>query len=247
MQRTPIRWATYTWNPTTGCTKISPGCLNCYAEITAENKRGTRAFPVGFDPTFHPERLPQPALQKRPGVVFVDSMSDLFHDEFTYNEIASAINVMAEVARHQYVVLTKRPDRMRDVVRQWLKDTSLVVVPSNIWLGVSVESDDYCSRVDVLRQVPVSVKVVSAEPLIGPLASLDLSGIAWLIAGGESAVDRRRRAMEEAWALDLRDRALATHTAFFWKQHAHRYPDRGQLLAGQRWEAWPTPAAWRAA
>jgi len=236
MQDTKIRWTGATWNPMSGCTQISPGCAHCYAKRIAE-KMGPPAFPVGFTPTFKPQKLGEPGKLKEPQRVFVNSMSDLFHEAFTAEQIGQVFDTMIASPRHTYQVLTKRPERMRDFVRDWLVAHNLCMVPPHIWLGTSIENDRYVWRANVLREIPVAVRFISAEPLLGPLPSLDLAGIAWLIVGGESGPGFRQ--MDHAWARDLRDRAQAAGAAFFFKQSAGYRTELGIELDGRRYEQYP--------
>jgi protein gp37 len=246
MDQTKIRWTDTTWNPMTGCTKISPGCKHCYAEVIATKFEG-KAFPNGFAPTFKPHRLSEPARWKsvvlapgepfRPRRVFVNSMSDLFHEDFTDEQIDRVFNVMAMESQHDYQVLTKRPERMRDYVRSWLSGSWRREFPPQIWLGVSIENDDYTWRADVLREIPAPVKFLSIEPLLGPVPSLSLEGIQWAIVGGESG--KGYRPMDHAWARDVRDGCVRTGTAFFFKQSAAYRTELGMELDGKRYEAMP--------
>ena len=233
---TKIRWATYTWNPMVGCSPVSPGCDHCYAKRIAENF-GPPAYPNGFEPTFKPHKLADPRKWKQPSLVFVDSMSDLFHRAFRQDQIDQVFAVMLGETRHTYIVLTKRPERMEHYIRGWLDREGLTMVPSHIWLGVSIEADKFAYRADVLRRIPVLCRFISAEPLLGPLPSLNLASISWLIVGGESGLGYRP--MDHAWAADLRDKALAARTAFYFKQSAAPRTEVGQLLEGQRWEQYP--------
>jgi protein gp37 len=234
-RETRIRWARYTWNPMTGCTPVSPGCDHCYAKRMAETLDGP-AFPKGFEPMFRPHKLTEPAKWPRGSQIFVCSMSDLFHRAFDHQR-GLVFHTMVTVP-HVYVLLTKRPERMEHYLKGWVKMHGLDAVPSHIWVGTSIESDAFTYRADVLRRIPAETRVISAEPLLGPLPSLNLEGIGWLIVGGESGPGYR--AMNHAWAADLRDRALAAGTAFYFKQSAAIRTELGQLLEGQRWEQYPT-------
>jgi protein gp37 len=249
MKDTKIRWAGNTWNPMTGCSPVSPGCDRCYAEVIAEKFRG-KAFPNGFSPTYKPAKLSDPAKWKTPTVVFVNSMSDIHHEAFSPEQVSSVYDAMLDVPRHQYLVLTKRPNRMAkfflggaDLLGQhtagWLERHELDSVPAHIWLGTTIESDAYCRRADQLRRIPVPVRFISAEPLIGPLPSLNLDGIGWVIAGGESG--KGYRPMPHEWALDLRDRCHDAGAAFFFKQSAAFRTEMGMDLDGRRYEEFPAP------
>lgn len=244
---TKIRWAGSTWNPMSGCIEVSPGCAHCYAKAFAERQRGTPAFPIGFDPIFKPWKLNDPIRWKEGRRVFVDSMSDLFFEDFDDQQIAEVFNVMLRATQHDYIVLTKRPERMRDWLRAYLLPGGETCwnrppwntdrIPPHIWLGTTIENDRFTYRADVLREIPVDVRVISAEPLLSPLPSLNLEGIGWLIVGGESGPGYRP--MPHAWARDLRDRALASGVPFFFKQSAAPRTEMGVELDGERWEQYP--------
>ncbi len=226
--RTSIEWTDATWNPVTGCTEVSPGCDHCYARVFAERFRGVPDHPYtqGFDVTLWPRRLTLPQRWKKGRLIFVNSMSDLFHKDVPDAFILDVFDAMERATQHIYQVLTKRPSR--------LVNTSLLLQilervggewPAHIWLGVSVENQDYAWRVDHLRQVPAPVRFISAEPLLGPL-TLDLSGIAQVITGAESG--HGARPMDDAWVRALRDHCQSTDVAFFFKQradgHGHKQP-----------------------
>ncbi len=182
-----IEWTESTWNPVTGCHKVSPGCAHCYAETFAERFRGVPGHPYeqGFDLRLWPERLEIPLRWKQPRLVFVNSMSDLFHEEIAAQYIHQVFDVMAEASHHRFQVLTKRHERLAELAPHlpW---------PTNVWMGVSIENRRFVHRADYLRRVPAAVRFISAEPLLGPLEGLDLNGIDWLIAGGESGFRHRR-------------------------------------------------------
>ena len=244
--RTGIEWTETTWNPTTGCDRTSPGCDNCYALTLAKRLKAMRnpryqndgdppKSGPGFALTLHDDLVTLPHRWRAPRLVFVNSMSDLFHPDVPLEFIERVFDVMAETQRHTYQVLTKRSKRLAMLALKldW---------PPNVWMGVSVESDRYAFRIDHLRTVPAAVRFVSAEPLLGPLPHLDLSGIDWLIAGGESGPGHRP--MEEAWALDLRDQCAAADVAFFFKQWGGRTPKaNGRHLDGELHDAMPTDRA----
>ena len=240
--RTGIEWTETTWNPTTGCDRTSPGCDNCYALTLAkrlkamgnlkyQNDGNPRSSGPGFGLTLHPDALDLPYRWRSPRVVFVNSMSDLFHPDVPLDFIQSVFTVMAETPRHTYQVLTKRSKRLASLAGEldW---------PSNVWMGVSVESTRYAFRIDHLRSVNAAVRFISAEPLLGPLPNLDLSGVGWLIAGGESG--HNARPMEEAWARDLRDQCVDAGVAFFFKQWGGRTPKaNGRELDGVHYDEMP--------
>ena len=235
-KRSAIEWTETTWNPTTGCDQVSVGCHNCYALSFAkrlkamgqpkyQNDGDPRTSGPGFGLTLHPRVLEEPYRWRTPRLVFVNSMSDLFHPEVPLEFIRNLFGVMSETPRHTYQILTKRSRRLAAVGPglNW---------PPNVWMGVSVETDRYTFRIDHLRTVPAEVRFISAEPLLGPLGDLDLAGIHWLIAGGESGPGARP--MEEAWLVDLRDQCEAADVAFFFKQWGGPHSKSGgRLLAGR--------------
>lgn len=206
-----IEWTDATWNPVTGCTQISPGCENCYALTFAERFRGVRGHPYeqGFDLKLHFDRLDLPLRWEKPMRIFVNSMSDLYHEKVPYEFIEKVFATMGRSPRHVFQVLTKRAKRLLDV------SESLEWTP-NIWQGVSVESSAYRWRIDALRKVPAKVRFLSLEPLIGPVGELDLRGIHWVIAGGESGPKARPMRLE--WATDIRDQCRKAGVPFFFKQ-----------------------------
>ena len=229
-----IEWTQASWNPATGCDKVSPGCAHCYAETFAERWRGVPGHPYsqGFDLTLWPQRLDIPLRWRRPRLVFVNSMSDLFHEEIPDEFIAEVFEVMGRAHWHTFQILTKREERLAEIA------PSLEWHP-NVWMGVSIENRRYVERADILREVPSAVRFISAEPLLGPLDGLDLDGIDWLIAGGESGARHRR--VREEWLLDLRDRCLGENVAFFFKQWGGvRSKTGGRLLQGRTYDEMPT-------
>jgi protein gp37 len=233
--RSSIEWTEATWNPVTGCTKVSPGCDHCYAETFAERFRGVPGHPYeqGFDLRLWPDRLDLPRSWKKPRIVFVNSMSDLFHERVPTELVSRVFTVMADCRWHTFQVLTKRPGRMASVLRRIRPDP----LP-NVWLGTSIESDDYIWRADKVREAPAAVRFLSLEPLLGPLPSLSLKGIDWVIAGGESGP--RHRPVDPAWVRDIRDQCCAEGIAFFFKQWGGRFPKAGgRLLDGRTWDEMP--------
>jgi protein gp37 len=234
-----IEWTDATWNPVTGCSKVSPGCANCYAE-TLSLRFGWSTKPwtpenAAENVVLHPERLLLPTRWRHPRRVFVNSMSDLFHELVPDPYIRQVFDVMASCPQHEFQVLTKRPYRMRELHRLW---TDRYGILPNVWLGTSIENDRWVHRADDLRATPAAVRFVSAEPLLGPLASLDLAGIDWLIVGGESGIGHRP--VEAEWVRDLRDRAVTAGVAFFFKQWGGRTPKSGgRELDGRIWDAYP--------
>jgi len=231
--RSAIEWTEATWNPVTGCTKVSPGCAHCYAETFAERFRGVPGHPYeqGFDLRFWPERLEVPLRWRRPRVIFVNSMSDLFHEEVPPAYVARVFDVMRRADWHTFQVLTNRERRLAELAPRldW---------PPNVWMGVSIENRRFVHRADYLRGVPAAVRFISAEPLLGPLEGLDLGGIDWLIAGGESGP--RHRPVRAEWVRDLRGRCQEESVAFFFKQWGGRTPKaRGRLLDRREWNEVP--------
>ncbi len=237
-----IEWTEATWNPTTGCDKTSPGCDNCYAltlskrlkamgQAKYQNDGDPRTSGPGFGLTIHPETLEVPRTWSAPRKIFVNSMSDLFHKDVPVSYIRRVFCVIADTPQHQYQVLTKRSKRLAEVGQRldW---------PPNLWMGVSVESTKYRFRLDHLRQVEASVRFVSAEPLLGPLERLDLDGIHWLIAGGESGT--RARALDPRWVTDLRDQCRDARVPFFFKQWGGHTPKAGgRELHGHTYDEMP--------
>lgn len=229
-----IEWTDATWNPTTGCTKVSPGCDHCYAERFAERWRGLRGnyFESGFDLTLRANMLHRPEQWRGAKRIFVNSMSDLFHRDIPDEYIDRVFDVMERIDRHVYQILTKRPERMR----RYLQRRYLAVpAPAHIWIGVSVESDAYAWRVDMLRECPAAIRFLSMEPLIGPVNAVRLDQIAWVIVGGESGPGRRL--MEPLWVRDIRDRCCDQGVAFFFKQW-HK-AGTGRELDGRTWDEMP--------
>ncbi len=236
--RSRIEWTDATWNPVRGCTKISPGCKHCYAETFAERFRGVPGHPFeqGFDLRLVPEKLAQPLLWRSPRRIFVNSMSDLFHPEVPTAYIAEVGRVMREANWHAYQVLTKRHDRMRDLLNGQLAWLGRL---SNIWFGVSVENRRYgLPRIEALRSSRVSLRFLSIEPLLEDLGLIDLRGIDWVIVGGESGVGHRSMAAE--WARRIRDQCLYAGIPFFFKQWGGRTPKaNGRQLDGRIWSQLP--------
>jgi protein gp37 len=233
MAKTSIEWTEASWNPVTGCSKVSPGCAHCYAERMSVRLRamGQPNYQAGFAVATHTHMLELPLRWKRPQMIFVNSMSDLFHEEVPDEFIRQVFEVMRRARWHTFQVLTKRAARMGAL------GTSLDW-PDNVWAGVSVESRRYVSRLDHLRQVPARVRLVSVEPLLGPLGELDLSGIGWVIVGGESGPGARP--MEATWVTEIKDQCVSARAPFFFKQWGGTNKKRaGRLLDGRTWDECP--------
>lgn len=232
-----IEWTESTWNPVTGCSKISPGCKYCYAERLAERLQamGQPNYRNGFQPTLQPHMLELPLTWHKPQTIFVNSMSDLFHADVPLAYIRRVFDVMVRAPQHRFQVLTKRAERLADAAGElpW---------PANVWMGVSVESAAYMHRIDRLRRVPAAVRFLSLEPLLGPLAALDLTGIDWVIVGGESGPGARP--MDPAWVTDIRDQCERAGTAFFFKQWGGPNKKKtGRLLDGRTYDEMPLSGA----
>ncbi len=237
-----IEWTEATWNPVTGCDRVSPGCAHCYAlDLAARLKRmgqpkyqldgSPRSSGPGFGVTLHPTAIDTPLHWRTPRVIFVNSMSDLFHEAIPDKFIEAVFAVMAEADWHVFQVLTKREERLAEIAErlEW---------PQNVWMGVSVENRKFVHRADYLRQVPAAVRFVSAEPLLGPLDDLVLDELDWVIVGGESGP--KHRPMKAEWARDLRDRCLAAEVPFFFKQWGGlRSKSGGRQLDGEEWSQMP--------
>lgn len=237
-----IEWTEATWNPVTGCDRISPGCDHCYALTLSKRLKAMgaakyqldgdpRTSGPGFGVAVHPSSLDQPKRWRTPRVVFVNSMSDLFHAKVPSSFIGDVFEVMAGTPQHTYQVLTKRPRRAARMAAglPW---------PENVWLGVSVETQKYFSRIDELRDIPAAVRFLSCEPLLGPLDDINLEGIGWVIAGGESGPSYRP--MELSWARGIRDACVDATVPFFFKQWGGRTPKNlGRELDGRLWDEMP--------
>ncbi len=229
-----IEWTDATWNPTSGCTKVSPGCDNCYAMKFAERFRGVSGhyYEQGFDLALRPNMLDKPAEWKKPRRIFVDSMSDLFQAGVPDEYLDRVFERMERVDRHVYQVLTKRPERMR---RYLGKKYGRREMPGHIWIGVSVENNDYAWRADMLRETPAQVKFLSVEPMLGPINHVSFDGIDWVIVGGESGP--RHRPVNIDWVRDVRDRCRRDAVRFFFKQWHKK--NSGRLLDGRTWDEIP--------
>ncbi len=233
MTESKIEWTDSTWNPITGCTKISPGCKNCYAERMAKRLKamGQPNYENGFKLTIHPLMLRRPLEWQKPRLIFVNSMSDLFHEEVPFDFILQVFKIMEMAKWHQFQVLTKRSDRLMEL-------SSKIDWPVNVWMGVSVENQDYTYRIDHLRKTGAKIKFLSIEPLIGPVTEMNLNGIDWVIVGGESGP--RSRPIEKDWVIDIRNQCLSTGVPFFFKQWGGKNKKKtGRLLQGRTWDQLP--------
>jgi len=228
-----IEWTDSTWNPVTGCTKVSPGCKHCYAELFAERWRGIQGhhFEQGFDLRLWPDRLKLPLTWKKPRTIFVNSMSDLFHEKIPLAFIKEVFRTMEKASWHTFQILTKRSERMAEV-------KSKLTWPENVWMGVSIETSEYLGRADHLREIPAAVRFLSLEPLLGPLRAFDLSSIDWVIVGGESGPGARP--MKPEWAVEIRDQCLEFGVPFFFKQWGGvQKKKNGRVLDGRTWDELP--------
>jgi protein gp37 len=228
-----IEWTDATWNPVTGCAKISPGCKHCYAERLAHRLQlmGQANYRNGFKLTLQPQMLDLPFTWRAPRRIFVNSMSDLFHEDVPLEYIRRVFDVMERADWHQFQVLTKRADRLREV-------SACLPWPSNVWMGVSLENSDYVDRIDDLCATGAAVKFLSLEPLLGPLPNLELRSIDWVIVGGESGPGARP--IDERWVLDIRDQCKRAGVAFFFKQWGGvRKSSTGRTLRGRTYDEMP--------
>jgi protein gp37 len=236
-----IEWTDRTWNPTVGCTKISPGCKNCYAETMARRLKamGVRGYENGFRLTLMPQRLAEPLERRIPTVYFVNSMSDLFHEKVPFEYIRQVFDAMERAPQHTFQILTKRPERMAAFCRD-------IQIPSNAWLGVSVENRKHgVPRIDVLRIIDAKVRFLSVEPLLENVGRIDLTGIHWVIVGGESGV--KARPMRQEWVDSVKRQCDLAGTAFFFKQWGAWGMDgekrskkaNGRAYLGKKWDEMP--------
>lgn len=241
-QQSKIEWTQATWNPTVGCTKISPGCKFCYAETMAKRLQAMRVhgYEHGFELVVLPERLEQPLKRKKPTTYFVDSMSDLFHEQVPDDFIAQVFNVIQQASQHRFQILTKRAERLADFFKT-------ATPPNNAWLGVSVEDRQYgLPRIDHLRKVNAQIRFLSIEPLLEDLGEIDLTGIHWVIVGGESGA--KARPMQKQWVENIREQCLESQIRFFFKQWGGWGVDgirrakkkNGRLLDGRTWSEMPS-------
>jgi protein gp37 len=235
MAATKIEWTESTWNPVTGCTKISSGCKFCYAEIMSRRLKamGQEKYRNGFELTIHPGSLNEPFKWKKPKMIFVNSMSDLFHKDVPVEFIQKVFRIIKENPHHVFQVLTKRSDILRFYDSEgWLE------WPHNLWMGVTVENNDVIKRIDHLKETRARVKFLSCEPLIGPLCNLNLHGIDWVIVGGESG--RTPRPINEKWVTEIKDQCLKSNTAFYFKQWGGTNKKKaGKILDGRIYTEMP--------
>ena len=242
MKPTKIEWTEATWNPSIGCTKVTAGCKNCYAEVMARRLQamGSAGYEDGFEFKVLPERLYQPVSVKKPTKFFVNSMSDLFHEKMPFGFLDQIFEVIASTPQHHYQILTKR----EDILQTYFSER---VVPDNVWLGVTVEHEATKKRIDVLRNINASIRFISIEPLIGNVGALNLDGIHWVIVGGESGVSARP--MDPAWAINIQQQCAEQKVAFFFKQWGTWGEDgvkrskkkNGSILLGREWKEEPIP------
>jgi protein gp37 len=236
MRQSKIEWTESTWNPVTGCTKISTGCLNCYAERMAKRLQamGQANYVNGFTLTCHPDSLGLPLTWKKPQTIFVNSMSDLFHEDIPVEFVEEVFKVMGLARQHRFQILTKRAERLQELAPR-LKWSP------NIWMGVTVENADCMHRIDALRTVPANLRFLSLEPLLGPLPKLNLEAIRWAIVGGESGPGARP--VRPEWVTEIRDQCLAADVPFFFKQWGGvRKKKAGRELDGRVWSQMPMAA-----
>lgn len=236
VSNTKIEWTEASWNPITGCTKISPGCKNCYAERMAKRLHGAKnpSYLNGFDLTLHPHLLEAPLKWKKPKTIFVNSMSDMFHKDVPLDFILDVFKTMEKAHWHTFQILTKRSDIL-------LRFNSDIKWPANVWMGVSVEIEKYSFRIDHLKQTHAKTKFISFEPLLGFIEYNDFKGIDWIIVGGESGAGARP--IEKAWIDDIKDNCVQQHKPFFFKQWGgFNKKKNGRLLDGELWDQLPDKA-----
>ncbi|NPU89999.1 MAG: phage Gp37/Gp68 family protein [Fervidobacterium sp.] len=228
MAKTKIEWTEYSWNPITGCTRVSIGCRNCYAEKIAYRLQamGHKHYVNGFDVALHEDTLDYPRKLKRPRMIFVNSMSDLFHEKIPFEFIRRVFDVIGQTRQHVYQILTKRPARLVELA-------PYIAWHSNVWVGVTVEHNDYVWRIDYLRQVPAALRFISFEPLLSAIPNLDLDGIGWVIVGAETGFGCRPMLPE--WAIGIKNQCVEAGVPFFFKKFANG----NRLLNGQKWEQIP--------
>lgn len=232
--KSSIEWTCSTWNPVTGCDKVSTGCAHCYADRMAKRLQamGVEKYRNGFKITVHPEALEAPLHWKKPQIIFVNSMSDLFHEKIPFDFVEQIFDVMSRCPQHVFQILTKRSKRLKGLYKKLLW-------PDNVWMGVTVESRQYRYRMDNLRETAAGTKFLSLEPLLGRIGDLNLDGIDWVVVGGESGP--QARPMKEEWVLDIRNQCRQRKTAFFFKQWGGVNKKKtGRLLKGRTWDEMPS-------
>lgn len=233
MADSTIEWTDSTWNPITGCNKISPGCKNCYAERMAKRLKamGQPNYENGFKLTLQPHMLLRPLEWKKPRLIFVNSMSDLFHKDVPFSYIHQIFDVMQQANWHQFQILTKRSKRLAEL-------SSQIAWPDNVWMGVSVENQNYAYRIDNLRNTGAKIKFLSMEPLIGPVINMNLENIDWVIVGGESGP--RARPIQKNWVINIKDQCKQSNVPFFFKQWGGVHKKKnGRTLEGRTWDELP--------
>lgn len=240
MKKSKIEWTDATWNPSTGCDKISAGCKNCYAETMSKRLKamGTLGYENGFEFTIMPDRLEHPLKIKKPTRFFVNSMSDLFHEDMPIDFLDRIFDVIQKTPQHQYQILTKRDDKLVEYFSDKL-------VPRNVWLGVSVENKKTKHRIDSLRKIDAEIRFLSLEPLLEDLGDLDLSNIHWAIVGGESG--HNARPMKASWVIKIKDQCMKQNVSFFFKQWGtwgvdglkRSKKNNGRILLGKEWNEYP--------
>lgn len=231
--KSSIEWTDSTWNPVTGCNKVSPGCKHCYAESMARRLKamGQPNYSNEFELTLHDHMLKRPLLIKKPQVIFVNSMSDLFHEGIPLGYILQVFDVIKRANWHQFQILTKRSERLAEL-------SSVIDWPENAWMGVSVENEEFKFRIDHLRQTQAKIKFLSLEPLLGRITTINLNNIDWVIAGGESGP--KARPVNREWVLDIRDQCIKARVPFFFKQWGGRNKKKaGRVLEGRTWDELP--------
>jgi protein gp37 len=237
--KSAIEWTDSTWNPVTGCSKISPGCKHCYAERMALRLKamGQLNYSNGFQLTLQKHMLERPLTIRKPQLIFVNSMSDLFHEDVPFSFIQSVFDVMRRANWHQFQVLTKRSKRLANLAPQ-------IEWSENVWMGVSVENEDYKFRIDHLRYIGAKIKFLSLEPLLGPIPGMNLKNIDWAIVGGESGP--HSRPIDRKWVLDIRDQCKKSNVPFFFKQWGGTNKKKsGRSLDGRTWDELPLEFDWR--
>lgn len=235
MAHSKIEWTEMTWNPVTGCDKVSAGCKHCYAELMANRLKamGLEKYKNGFQLTLHEEELEKPYTWKKPQIVFVNSMSDLFHEGIPVEFTQRVFQVMVDNPQHIFQVLTKRADLL-----YYYDNKGLLEWKRNIWMGVSIENQTVVDRISLLKRTKAEIKFLSCEPLLGPLSNLDLDGIQWVIVGGESG--RKPRPMKEKWVQEIKRQCLRAHVPFFFKQWGGVSKKKaGRMLDGRTWDNLP--------